>query len=189
MRLLAIVSFSALHNMYTRIHASKKLEKLIKKLIVTDYPPKEGLLGKWNATVFYVEGKKCWHLVNGLTKYNVLLADVQASTLPYIDHIFKSALHQQLEYDGMPQKYEVIDALIGDLVFMRTDNDKSTTGHQNMRMADMAIWKEWYRTLDNMSMVDLAGRMNSILIHIEPTKRRSDYTRASEAMRSLLSQL
>lgn len=41
--------------MKTPVYTSKKLEKLIKKLIQKDSSDQCGILGKWNATVFYME--------------------------------------------------------------------------------------------------------------------------------------
>ncbi len=38
--------------MQTRIHTTKKLEKLVKKFISSQQEFDEGILGKWNATVF-----------------------------------------------------------------------------------------------------------------------------------------
>jgi len=71
----------------TKIHVTKKLEKLIKKRMGTDQNSDCGILGKWNATVFYIDRKKCWLVTNGLTKYNVILTDIKASYLLYISII------------------------------------------------------------------------------------------------------
>jgi hypothetical protein len=52
--------------MQTAIHTTKKLEKLIRKFMAAEPPLQQSPLGKWNATVFYVDRKKCWLLMNGL---------------------------------------------------------------------------------------------------------------------------
>lgn len=52
----------------TKIHTTKKLEKLIQKYITTEEDIEQGPLGKWKATVFYVNRKKCWLFTNALTK-------------------------------------------------------------------------------------------------------------------------
>lgn|GEM_PF-3446674 len=49
--------------MHTAIHTSRKLEKLIKKWVVSQTHNIENApLGKWNATVFFVDRKKSWLL-------------------------------------------------------------------------------------------------------------------------------
>jgi hypothetical protein len=55
--------------MRTKIHTTRKLEKLIKKYISNDKVSESGKLGKWNATVFYVSRKKCWLISNRLVMY------------------------------------------------------------------------------------------------------------------------
>ncbi len=84
----------------TKIHITIKLEKLIKKLIVTDQDSVIGILGKWNATLFFIDRKKCWLITNGLSKYNVILIDVKASDYSNMEQLFKDALFEQFTYDG-----------------------------------------------------------------------------------------
>nr|WP_143017686.1 hypothetical protein [Kriegella aquimaris] len=69
---------------------------MVKKLISTDRNADCGKLGKWNATIFYVDRKKCWLLTNGLTKYNVVLTDIKTSELKNIESIFKESFYGQL---------------------------------------------------------------------------------------------
>ena len=141
----------------TKIHTTKKLEKLAKKLIVTDQNGDSGLLGKWNATVFYVDRKKCWLFTNGLTRYNVILANMKASDIGNIEEIFKNTLYTQLIYDGIVVEFEYVDAIISTLDFMKTDNDKSITGFQNQRLYDLDLWKDQFGNLDNMPMKELTS--------------------------------
>lgn len=121
----------------TKIHTTKKLEKLVKKLISTDQNTDSGILGKWNATVFYVDRKKCWLLTNGLTKYNVILTDIKAANLKNIESIFKESFYGQLIYDGIITDFEKVDSIIGQLDFLSTDNDRKTTGFQNQRLQEL----------------------------------------------------
>ena len=74
--------------MITPIYTTKKLEKLIKKLIIINKIDEFGILGKWNATMFYVNSKKCWLISNALTQYNVILTDVKSADLGSIGTIF-----------------------------------------------------------------------------------------------------
>ncbi|MDW5290795.1 DUF6933 domain-containing protein [Formosa sp. PL04] len=172
--------------MKTKIHTTKKLEKLVKKLITTDQETDCGILGKWNATVFYVDRKKCWLISNGLTKYNVILTDIKSSDLNTIDQIFKDALFGQLIYDGILTDFETINLIIGGLVFLPTDNDRSTTGFQNQRLFELDWWKNDFDSLENMPIRDLTNRMNTSPIHIGKEKKMSDFTDSVEEMKKLL---
>jgi hypothetical protein len=170
----------------TKIHTTKKLEKLIKKLITTDQKTDCGILGKWNATVFYVDRKKCWLITNGLTKYNVILSDIKSSDLSKIEQIFKDALFGQLIFDGIITDFETLNLIIGGLDFLPTDNDRSTTGFQNQRLYELEFWKNDFGKLENMPIKDLTNRMNTSPIHIGKGNKMSDYTDSIEEMKKLL---
>jgi len=162
------------------------LEKLIKKLIVTDQNSNSGILGKWNATVFYVNRKKCWLITNGLTKYNVILTDIKSSELGGIEQIFKDAFFGQLIYDGIITDFENLDSIIGGLDFLPTDNDRSTTGFQNHSLESLDWWKYEFGNLENMPIKDLINRLNTSPIHIGKGHKMSDYTSSIEEMKKIL---
>ncbi|WP_225037384.1 DUF6933 domain-containing protein [Winogradskyella sp. SM1960] len=170
----------------TKIHTTKKLEKLVKKLFTTDQKTDCGILGKWNATVFYVDRKKCWLITNGLTKYNVILTDIKSSDLSKIEQIFKDALFGQLIFDGIITDFETLNLIIGGLDFLPTDNDRSTTGFQNQRLYELDFWKNDFEKLENMPIKDLTNRMNTSPIHIGNGSKMSDYTDSIEEMKKLL---
>lgn len=170
----------------TIIHTTNKLEKQVKKLIQTDKVTDSGILGKWNATVFHVNRKKCWLLTNGLTKYNLILPDIKAADLKDIETIFKNDLYEQLIYDGIIVDFEQVGDLIGKLDFRPTDNDRSTTGFQNQRLYELDWWKNEFASLENMPIKDLTNRMNKGPIHIGQGRKMSDYTDAIVEMRKLL---
>tara|TARA_R110002051_G_scaffold198878_1_gene265967 strand:+ start:2538 stop:3065 length:528 start_codon:yes stop_codon:yes gene_type:complete len=170
----------------TKIHTTKKLEKLIKKIITTEKKTESGILGKWNATVFYVDRKKCWLISNGLTKYNVILTDIKISDLKNIEQIFKNALYSQLIYDGIIVEFENLNIIIGELDFLPTDNDRSTTGFQNQRLEQIEWWKYDLGNLENMPIKDLSNRMNTVPIHIGKERKMSDYTNSVEEMKKIL---
>ena len=123
--------------MRTTIHTTKKLEKLIKKLISTNEKAECGILGKWNANVFYVDRKKCWLITNGKTKYNVILTDIKSTDLKNIEQIFKDAFYAQLTYDGIITDFDYLDSIIGKIDFLPTDNDRRTTGFQNTNLQSL----------------------------------------------------
>lgn len=170
----------------TKIHTTKKLEKLVRKLISTDQNIDSGKLGKWNATVFYVNRKKCWLLTNGLTKYNVVLLDIKTADLTNIETIFKEALYGQLVYDGILMDFEKLDKLVGQLIFLPTDNDRKTTGFQNHRLQELDWWNYEFGGLENMPIKDLTNRMNDAPIHIGKGHKITDYTDSIEEMKKLL---
>lgn len=172
--------------MRTKIHTFRKLEKLIKKLIRTDKNNECGVLGKWNATVFYLYRKKCWLISNGKTQYNVILTDMKSADVDKIEQIFKNALYGQLVYDGIIMEFEVLDKLIGQLDFLPTANDRKATGFQNQRLIELDWWKQDFRSLENMPIKDLTNRMNSGPIHIGNDRKMSDYTDSIREMKKLL---
>tara|TARA_R110002033_G_scaffold148851_1_gene185954 strand:- start:118 stop:642 length:525 start_codon:yes stop_codon:yes gene_type:complete len=172
--------------MRTPIHTSKKLEKLVKKLIQTDFNGKCGLLGKWNATVFYVDRKKCWLISNAKTQYLVILTDIKTADLKNIEEIFKNAFYGQLIYDGIITDFENISAQIGELDFLPTDNDRKTTGFQNHRLRDLDWWKDEFGSLANMPIKDLANRMNMTPIQIGKDHKMSDFTDPIKEVKKIL---
>ena len=172
--------------MGTKIHTTKKLERLIKKLISTDEKTEGGILGKWNATVFYVTRKKCWLVTNGLTKYNVILTDIKASNLKNIEHIFKNTFYEQLAYDGIITEFEDLDSIIGRLGFYPTDNDRSTTAFQNQRLQDFDWWKYDFASLEDMPIKELTNRMNTSPIHIGKGRKISNYTNSIKEMKKAI---
>lgn len=173
--------------MRTPIHATKKLEKLIKKLVKPQSSNEAcGILGKWNATIFYVDRKKCWLVSNARTQYVIILTDIKASDLRNIEDVFKNAFYGQLVYDGIITDFERIEILIGGLDFLPTDNDRKTTGFQNHRLQDLKLWQCQFGSLENMPMKELSSRMNGMPIHLGAGKKMSDYTTSTDAMKTLL---
>ncbi|WP_117879245.1 DUF6933 domain-containing protein [Aureibaculum luteum] len=172
--------------MRTPIHTSKKLEKLVKKLMQTKSNEECGILGKWNATVFYVDRKKCWLISNAKTQYIVILTGIKTTDLKNIKEIFKNAFYGQLVYDGIITDFENLNEIIGELEFLPTDNDRKTMGFQNHRIQDLEWWKDEFGSLENMPIKDLTNRLNTSPIHIGKGHRMSDYTDSIKEMKSLL---
>jgi len=172
--------------MKTIIYTSKKLEKLIKKLIKTDLNDEFGKLKKWNATVFYIDRKKCWLVTNAKTQYNVILIDIKIKDLKNIEEIFKNAFYSQLVYDGIIIDFDFLSTNIGELIFLPTDNDRKTTGFQNHRLQDLEWWKYEFGSLKNMPIKDLANRINRTPIHLGKSKKMSDFTDSILEMKKLL---
>jgi len=170
----------------TKIHITKKLEALVKSIISIDKESESGILGKWNATVFYVERKKCWLVTNGYTKYNFILADIKSSDLSNIESIFKESLFNQLQYDGIKIEFNKLNEIISELDFAKTDNDRSTIGFQNQNLYLLDLWKNKFKVLENMPLKDLTNRINTTPIHIGKGRKMSDYTTSFKEMKQIL---
>lgn len=143
----------------TKIHLTKKLQKIAPKIIkkTDEIDILEGITGKWNATIFNVDRKKCWLISNGLTKYNVVLPDINAAELKNIESIFKNALFTQLTYDDIILTSSEFEKLFGKIQFFSTDNDRSTTAFQNQRLSDLQAYKLDYLSLKEMPMNKLTS--------------------------------
>ncbi|WP_430409404.1 DUF6933 domain-containing protein [Kordia sp.] len=174
--------------MQTSIYTSKKLEKIISKLIKTsEIETSEGILGKWNVTLFYINRKKCFLFTNAKTAYNVILTDIKATDLNVIDDLFKDTLYAQLTYDTIITSFSDLDSIIGTINFYTTDNDKRTIGFQNHSIQIMNHWKHQFARIEKMHIKDLTNRMNTLPIHLGKGKKMSDYTTPVKEMKKLLS--
>jgi len=145
----------------TRIHTTRKLEKTIKEFITRNEQSESEYLGEWTATIFYVSRKKCWLIINKMTKYLLILADIKKTELKNISQIFKETFYSQLIYDGIIVDYQIIEKIIGKLELCETNNDRSTNGSLNNCLLFLEDWKYEYGNFDNMNFRDLNGRLNS----------------------------
>ena len=170
----------------TAIHVTRKLEKLIKKWIDRDQNVNSGPLGKWNATVFYVDRKKCWLLTNGISKYNVILTDIRAADLKNIQNIFKEAFYTQLIYDSILTDFKKLDTIVGSLVFLPTDNDRQTTGFQNHRLSELNWWSYDIGGLEQVPIRDLNHKINTSPYRIGKGYTQDSFTDSINEMNKLL---
>jgi Domain of unknown function (DUF6933) len=172
--------------MRTPIYTSKKLEKTIKKIIQPDKISETGILGKWNATIFYVERKKCWLISNAKTQYSLILPDIKSTDLNTIEKIFINSLYEQLKNDGIYIEFDKLSELIGVIEFYPTDNDRKTAGFQNQKLANLECWEIDYGKYENMPFIDLASGLNSIPIHLGKSKKMDDFTKSTIEMKRIL---
>ncbi|MFB2121485.1 hypothetical protein [Parapedobacter sp. 2B3] len=173
--------------MHTAIHTSRKLEKLIKKWVIPQTGNIQNApLGKWNATVFFVDRKKCWLVTNAKTQYHVILPDIKAADMADIDRIIKQAFYTQLQYDGISISLDNVNRLLNDVLLYPTDNDRSTTAYQNQRLLELDYWKHGYQGLEHMPIRDLTNRINKTPINLISKKRFSACTDALTEMKRLL---
>ncbi|UMB52536.1 hypothetical protein MKD41_09295 [Lutibacter sp. A64] len=93
-----------------------------------------------------------------------------------IEQIFKEALFEQLIFDGIKIDFEILNLIIGELIFLPTDNDRSTTGFQNQRLYELDFWKNDFGDLENMPIKDFTNLLNKSPIHIGKERKMFDYT-------------
>jgi len=170
--------------MTTSIFVTKKLEAVIKCNVLPNNINNTSFLGKWNATVFYLDRRKCLLFSNGTTKYNVIVADFKVKDLKKIGFLFTDAFHQQLNFDGISIFLNCIQSIIGELEFHPTDNDRSTISFQNQRIGDVNVYKSEYAEFEMMPIQIFCNRMNINPISIGTSKTK--YTNSIAEMKKLL---
>jgi hypothetical protein len=145
----------------TKIFTTRKLEKITKEFIAESNKIENEYLGDWTSTLFYVSHKKCWLLINKLTKYLLILPNVKKTDLKNLPSIFKETLYSQLVFDGIITNYELIEKIIGEIKLCETNNDQSTSGSLNNNLWKMEDWKYEYGNFENINFRDLNGKLNS----------------------------
>ena len=172
--------------MSTAIYVSKKLEKLIKKYISpTSSIENTGILGKWNATVFYIERRKNWLLYNPKTHYSVILENLTAKDLPNIREKINEELQIQLASEGMRLTKEQIDWLMDEIHFFPTDGDQSTTGYMNQILfaIDWLYGSDLYPTLAQIN-----AHLNDSVFSLDGASKHSNLTKPRVEMEKILNQ-
>ncbi len=145
----------------TNIFTTRKLEKVTKAIIVETEKIENNYLGDWTSNLFYVSHKKCWLLINKLTKYLLILPNLKSTDLEHLSTIFKQTFYSQLIYDGISVDYVLVEKIIGEIKLRKTNNDRSTNGSLNNCILQIEDWKFEYGTYDAMNFRDLNGRLNS----------------------------
>jgi len=146
---------------FTQIYTTRKLEKTIAKSIVGKSETENKILGEWVATIFYVDRKKCWLIVNKLTKYLVILSDIKTPELNNITRAFTETLHSQLKNDEIEIGYEILKGIIGEIKLCETNNDRSANGSLNNCMFSLEHWKMEYGSFENLPFRKINSGLNS----------------------------
>ena len=134
----------------TNLFTTRKLEKVVKGFISENDRIENKYLGDWTASLFYVDHKKCWLVINKQTKYVLILPDMKKADLKNISSIFKENFHQQLVYDGINVDYNLIEKIIGEINLYKTDGDRKTLGTLNNILAYLEHWKNEFGSFENM---------------------------------------
>lgn len=176
--------------MITPIFTSKKLEKVITKCITKTKPVdtvnRLSTIGKWNATIFYVQRKKCIIFLNSISKYNVLLTDIKAKDYGNLENLFMNSLYSQLIYDGIIISFKELEMLLGTIVFYPTDGDRSAAAFLNERLYTLEHFKERHGVLENMDIRFINYNVNDRLYE-SPANRRKYVTGREELVKLLAS--
>lgn len=148
--------------MPTIIHISSKLEKLVSKHVEVKEYESDCILGKWNATVFNVNRKKCLLVVNAKTNFSIMIPNVKMKELSSITELLCENFYSQLVYGGIFMNYDILCRWIGDIKFSRTNNDSKTIGVLNYNIGKIKDWKYEFYGLDSFDFREITKRMNSI---------------------------
>ncbi|WP_026966542.1 DUF6933 domain-containing protein [Algoriphagus terrigena] len=170
--------------MSTAIYVSKKLEKLIKKYITnTGSAENIGILGKWNATVFFTNRRKNWLLYNPKSHYSLILENLSAKDLPNIREVIAEEFQLQLTVDGIDATQAQVNWLLDEINFLPTDADRSATAHINQLLFIIEFHQhtDYYKSLAEINL-DLNDRIFSL----DGSSKYTRLTKPREEMEKIL---
>lgn len=175
--------------MAIKIHTSKKLEKVLHKIILVDSKEESTGLEKWNATLFYVSRKKCLLIANAKTQYNVILTNFKTGHLKTIQEKFRNAFYLQLKYDKIEVDADFINAIAGEVTFYKTDNNRKNTGFLSYRIQELEYYKCNYEDFESVPFNELTSILNNCPTQIGSGRKMTDYSYPVDEMRNLLSKM
>lgn len=146
----------------TSIFTSRKLEKTIKKSLSKNEAEPSEFLGYWVATIFFVNHKKCWILINSKTRYILVFPNVRKPDMENFSSLFAEAFYAQLIYDGIFVDYDFIEKIIGEVNLFQTNNDRSSLGILNYCLSSIEEWKKQFKNFEEMPFRDLNSHLNKI---------------------------
>src|SRR5690606_15672229 len=170
--------------MSTTIYVSKKLEKLMKKHITpTGSAENIGILGKWNATVFFTNRRKNLLLYNPKTHYSVILENLTAKDLPNIRELIAEEFQLQLTVDEIDATQEQVNWLLDEINFHSTDGDRSATSHMNQLLFIIELHQhpEYY-----MSLAQINLYLNDRIFSLDGSSKYTSLTKPKEEMEKIL---
>lgn len=170
--------------MSTPIFTTKKLEKLIQKYIKSkEQAGDPGILGKWNATVFYINRRKNWLLFNPRTHYSVILENITAKDLPNMQEKFREEFQLQLLVDGIDITQKQVDWLVEDVSLHSTDADRSALGYINEILYTIDCYQdpEYYKSLAEINVY-----LNNSIFSLDGSSKYTRLTKPKEEMEKIL---
>ena len=150
--------------MSTAIHLSNKLEKILaSKIDLKDKNSEENIyLGKWNATIFYSERKKCLLITNAKTKFSVIVFDIKTADFKNLSNIIIDNIYSQIIYEGIFIEFKELEKWIGKINFHKTDNDSKTIGILNYNIRKIKDWRIEYPLLKSFEFREIAKKLNAV---------------------------
>lgn len=147
----------------SNIFVSKKLETIVPAaLIQFESDLNDNLLGKWNATIFYVSRKKCVLLTNSTARYTVILSGLVKNDFKNITDILIERLTKQFEKDEIIINQMALEKMIGKVFLLKTDNDRKIIGTQNYILGYIDDWKYEFGDYANWDFFEIGRRINGI---------------------------
>lgn len=170
--------------MSTAIHVSKKLEKMIKKYLTPSGSTEStGILGKWNATVFFTNRRKNWLLYNPKTHYTLILENLTAKDLTKIREVIAEEFQLQLMVDDIYVTDAQVHWLLDEINFFPTDADRSATAHINQLLYIIEFHQDpvYYK-----SLAELNFDLNDRIFSLDGSSKFTRLTKPKEQMRKIL---
>ena len=165
------------------IFCTKKLEKIIGKQNISEQEI-NGLLGNWNANVFYANRKKFIFLINDRTCYSVIIPNFTKRDLPNFKDIFYDRFLDQLRYDNVTIDCKLVDKLVESSInFLKTNNNRKVIGTMTQFIKDIEYFL--YYQDEMQTLQELNHRMTNNLVTIFGTKKY-DMDRPRELMQELI---
>lgn len=171
--------------MSTPVFVTKKLEKLIKKYITPKAETENtGILGKWNATVFFTNRRKNWLLYNPKTHYSLILENLTAKDLSNIRELIAEEFQLQLTVDEIDATQEQVDWLLDEINFHSTDADRSATSHINQILQIIDFHQQpgyFYK-----SLAEINFDLNDSVFSLDGASKYTNITKPKREMKKIL---
>lgn len=149
--------------MISKIYLSGKLESIVPKSVINkENKDSTNPLGKWTATLFYVNHKKCLMITNSNARYTVMLDRIMTSDFSDLSAFFAKILYEQLLTDDIVIDWLKVLKIVGKVELYTTDNDKKLIGTQNSILKYLEDWKYEFGHIDNWPFREINRRINGI---------------------------
>lgn len=147
----------------------------------------DGLIGNWNANIFYVDRKKSVLLINDKTCYSIIIPNISKKQMEHFQEIFIHRLLEQFEYDGIQINKIQIDQLSGELLnFTTTNNNRPIIGTMTQFIKDLKYLISYHD--EELSLVELNNTLTNNYVTALSTKK-SEMQNPIELMKKEISQM
>ncbi|BDD00848.1 DUF6933 domain-containing protein [Persicobacter psychrovividus] len=146
-----------------QLHFSKKLEKIIPPhLFAIRLPHEMPPEGKWMATLFNLDRKKCLLVTHLPTRYSVLVPEYKTKDALRLTDLVLEAFAAQLQHTGTDLKKDRLLEGLSSVKFFRTDNDRKVIGTQNYLLGILQEWKTGQPRFSAWDFSERAAILNKI---------------------------